>query len=461
MPDQQPLAGLILAAGKGTRMKSAIPKCLHPVCGLPMAEWVIRAMKHCGIVKPIVVVGHGSEHMRSVLGDSVEYAIQEEQLGTGHAVLTAKSLLADWNGTLVIAPGDTPLLDGEMLGRLVAHHLNSGAAATLALCRMEDPTGYGRVVVEGERVLAIVEERDATENYKRIRDVNTGLYCFDCRKLFEVLPKLENSNSQGEYYLTDVIGRLVAAGAPVEAVFFTEAASFAGVNDRWQLAGVSDTMRMRILQAHAEAGVTIVDPRTTYIDADVTIGSDSTVGAMSILEGSTAIGCSCQIGPGAKISNSQIGSKCTVLMSLLNRATLHDGARCGPYANLRPGAVLGLNSKVGNFVEIKNAELAESVSVSHLSYIGDASIGAGTNIGAGTITCNYDGFQKNRTEIGADAFIGSNSTLLAPITIGDGAMVAAGSVVDQSVPADALAFGRARQENKLSWVKHWRERKRR
>jgi bifunctional UDP-N-acetylglucosamine pyrophosphorylase/glucosamine-1-phosphate N-acetyltransferase len=453
------MAGLILAAGKGTRMKSELPKCLHEVCGVPMVEHVVRAARKAGVERPVVVVGHGAEQVRQALGDGCDYVLQEEQLGTGHAVMAAAPALSSHEGPLLVCAGDTPLLSAETLAGLVEAQRSSGSAASLATFILEDPYGYGRVVREEGRVVRIVEERDCTDDEAAIDEVNAAVYCFDAQALFFELPNLKSDNAQSEYYLTDIIGRFHDEGRGVDGVVFDDESEFIGVNDRWQLAEASWLMRLAILGENAVNGVTIVDPTTTHIGIDVVIEPDTTVLPGCVIEGKTRIGAGSRIGPNCWIKDSQVGAQCRVFMSHLDGATMEAGSRCGPFSNLRPGAKLGLDVKVGNFVEVKNSELEEGVSVSHLTYIGDAHIGSGSNIGAGTITCNYDGFAKHRTVVGRDAFIGSNSTLIAPINIGDGAFVAAGSVVSNDVPADALALGRARQENKESWAKQWRKRK--
>ncbi len=454
------VAAIILAAGKGTRMKSDLPKGLHRVCGVPMVALVGRALLSAGVTRRVVVVGHGGDLMIETLGADYEYAWQHEQKGTGHAALMTTDCFSDcMPDAIIVAPGDTPMLSAGVFQKLIGHHQATGAQCTLASAILEDASGYGRVIRDSQGPCRIVEHKDATDDEKHIGEVNAAIYVFDARLLYEILPTINSNNSQGEYYLTDMVAALRARGAKVEAVVFEDRDILRGVNDRWQLAEASKALRLKILKQHAVSGVTIVDPDTTYIEPDVVIGIDSTIEPGTILEGNTHIGSNCHLGPNTKIQDSSIGNGCTVLMSHLNEATMLDGARCGPYANLRPGAILGEGSKIGNFVEVKNATLGPKVAVSHLSYIGDGTVGANTNIGAGTIFCNYDGFIKNLTEVGADVFVGSNSTLVAPLKIGDGAMIAAGSVITQDVASDALAFGRARQEEKNGWVAQWRQRR--
>lgn len=450
-------AGIILAAGKGTRMKSDLPKGLHPVCGMPMVEWIGRAMRGAGIEKPVVVIGHGADQMRETLGDRYEFALQEQQLGTGHAALMAHGELLDYEGPLVVTPGDTPLLTAEALQQLIDHHTESRALITVATFHTEDPTGYGRVVRDAKGTpLRIVEHKDASAEERKICEVNSGVFCFDARSLFLILPGLKNDNAQGEYYLTDVLARVAAFGGTASALSFPDASIFAGVNDRWQLAEVGEKLRMRLLKAHALNGVTIEDPASTYIGCDVEIGEETVIGAGVSLRGQTRVGSHCSISSYSHITDSTVGDRCEIRQSWITGAVLEAGVKVGPFAHLRPGTHLGEGTKVGNFVEVKNAQFGVGVSANHLSYIGDAEVGARTNIGAGTITCNYDGFKKHRTHIGVGAFVGSNSTLVAPVTIGDGSFIGAGSVITKNVSADSLAIGRGRQEEKEGWATRWR-----
>ncbi|HTQ09022.1 MAG TPA: bifunctional UDP-N-acetylglucosamine diphosphorylase/glucosamine-1-phosphate N-acetyltransferase GlmU [Fimbriimonadaceae bacterium] len=455
------IAGIILAAGKGTRMKSELPKGLHPVLGLPMVELVGRSLKLAGVASPIVVVGHGGERVQQALGDGYRYAWQHEQKGTGHAAMSAAELIRDFDGPVLVVPGDTPLLSAETLRELVARHRETGAKCTLATSQVEDPAGYGRVIRDGAgRVACIVEQKDASEDQRKIREVNASVYCFDAKTLLAILPSLSNANAQGEYYLTDAVSAIYRQGQDVAALVVDDTDILMGVNDRWQLAQAEKSLRARINRLHALNGVSIVDPDTTYIGLDVRIGPDTVIEPGTLIEGQTSIGSNCRLGPCTKIRGCRIADEVNVYFSHLVDATLHSGVKVGPYSNIRPGTVLGKKTKIGNFVEIKKSTLGESVSVSHLTYIGDASVGDLTNVGAGTITCNYDGFLKHPTTIGRDVFVGSNSTLVAPLTVEDGSMIAAGSVVTHNVPADALALGRARQEVKEGWVSRWRKKKR-
>jgi bifunctional UDP-N-acetylglucosamine pyrophosphorylase/glucosamine-1-phosphate N-acetyltransferase len=373
--------------------------------------------------------------------------------------MSAAAILADHDGPLLVCAGDTPLLSAETLAGLVEAQRSSGAAASMATFMLEDPYGYGRVLRTDGRVSRIVEEKDCTDEEAAVDEVNAAVYCFDAQALFTELPRLGNENAQGEYYLTDIVARFYQEGKGVDGVMFDDESEFIGVNDRWQLSEATWLMRLAILGNLATSGVTIVDPNSTHIGVDVEIEPDTTILPGCVIEGNTKIGAGSHIGPNCWIKDSQIGERCRVFMSHMDGAAMEAGSRCGPFSNLRPGARLRRAVKIGNFVEVKNSEIEDGVSVSHLTYIGDAHVGAGSNIGAGTITCNYDGYTKSRTEIGKGAFVGSNSTLVAPVKIGAGAFVAAGSVVTKDVPDEALAVGRARQENKEAWAKQWRKRK--
>lgn len=456
-----PVAAIILAAGKGTRMKSDLPKGLHALCGAPLVQHVGRAMHAAGVRRPVIVIGHGGDLIRSRLGDEqYAYAWQHEQLGTGHAALMAREALESHVGPVIVMPGDVPLVSPDTLSRLLETHAQSGAQATLAVIDMDDPTGYGRIIRDAEGyVTGIVEEKDCTPEQKVMREVNPSVYVFDRTTLFEVLPKLGRQNAQGEYLLTDAIGAIAASGGRVVAVKAKDQVEFWGINDRWQLAMAAKEMRRAILKKHAMAGVTIIDPDTTYVGSEVTLEADVTLEPMTVLDGKTSVEGGSVIGPNSRVIDSAIGEGCTVLMSNLNGATLGRGVKVGPFAHLRPKSRLGDGVKIGNFVETKNAVFGDNASLSHLTYCGDAEVGASTNIGAGTITCNYDGFGKHLTKIGEGAFVGSNSTLVAPVEIGPGAVVAAGSTITHNVPADALGIGRGKQENKVDWAAQWRKRK--
>jgi bifunctional UDP-N-acetylglucosamine pyrophosphorylase/glucosamine-1-phosphate N-acetyltransferase len=452
------VAGIILAAGKGTRMKSDLPKGLHEVCGLPMVEHVARAMRAAGIGRIVIVVGHGGELIQQALGEDYEYAWQREQHGTGHAAQMAMPLLEGFPGKIIIAPGDAPLVSSDVFADLVKGG-NAKTKCLIASSVIANPKGYGRIVRNGLSVDRIVEEKDATPQERTIGEVNSSIYCFDGPTLQEYLPKLKNDNAQGEYYLTDVIAMLAEFGAS-DAMVFEASDILVGVNDRWQLAEADRKMRERILRYHAESGVTIMDPGTTYLGVEVEIGVDTVLEPNTMIVGKTRVGKACRIGPFTRIEDCEIGDHVYIYVSYLKEAKLHDTAKVGPYAHIRPGSELYPDVKIGNFVETKNAVLYTGVKASHLSYIGDAVVGEETNIGAGTITCNYDGFHKSRTEIGRDVFVGSNSTLVAPIHLGDGSFVAAGSVVTSgNYPSGAMVIGRSRTEVKEQWAIQWRNKK--
>ncbi|RYG26839.1 bifunctional UDP-N-acetylglucosamine diphosphorylase/glucosamine-1-phosphate N-acetyltransferase GlmU [bacterium] len=450
-------AAIVLAAGKGTRMKSDLPKVLHPVCGLPMVAHVVRALRGAGVERIVVVVGHGGEKVQEALGDSVEYAWQREQLGTGHAVRCAVDALQGHEGPVVIASGDTPLVTQETMAELLQTH--GDRALTVATAILDDPTGYGRIVRDATgKPTRIVEQKDASPEQRSIREVNAGLYAFDAQVLFALLPRLRNANAQNEYYLTDLVQMASGDGLAVDA-HTADAALLQGVNDRWQLAEAEAELRKAILKRHAMAGVTLRDPSTTYIEADVQIEPDAVIEPGCHLLGSTTIGAGARIGPNSLLRNATIAEGAKVQLSVVEESTVGAGAKVGPYAHLRGRSRVGAECRIGNFVELKNAEIGERAAAAHLTYLGDATIGARSNIGAGTITCNYDGFKKSRTTVGADVFVGSQSTLIAPIQIGDGAMLAAGSTITNDVPAGAGAFGRARQETKEEWATKWREKR--
>lgn len=441
-------------------MKSAKPKVLHDVCGIPMVEHVLRALDGAGVARKVCVVGCGAEEVRGVLEGKTEFALQKEQRGSGDACRAGLEALGEFGGTVVIAPGDAPLVTADVFTAMVTA-IEAGADGALATCIMDDPTGYGRILrSEAGDVLGVIEEVDANTEQRAIREVCTSFYAFRAPALAEALPRLKPDNAKGELYLTDVVCLLAESGRRVMAVSVADAGVLVGVNDKWQLAEASEQMRRRILKRLALDGVTIEDLGSTFVEVDVYVEQESILRPMTVLRGSTRIGSGCEIGPFARIEDSEVGNGSVILMSHVQRAVVGKDCRVGPFANLRPGCRLGEGVKVGNFVEAKNAQMGDGASAAHLSYLGDAVIGAGTNIGAGTITCNYDGFEKHATTIGENAFIGSNSTLVAPVSIGDGAIIAAGSVITQDVPSNAMAVARERQINKEEYAERWRRRKR-
>lgn len=446
--------GIVLAAGKGTRMKSRLPKVAHALCGMPLARYAVDLCRGAGCERVVTVVGYGADAVVNAVGDDVEYAIQEPQLGTGHAVQMAAPHLNSFDGTVLIINGDVPLITPETLTALLAHHRDTGAAATLLTAVLEDGASYGRIVRGDDgRVQRIVERKDAGPEIVALREVNAGVYCFSAPLLMRVVFELDQNNEQGEYYLTDVIGRLAAEGARIEACPTDDPHVMQGVNDRVELAQAAAVLRARINRRWMLAGVTIEDPATTYIDAGCEIGPDTILRPNTSLHGRTRIGEGCEIGPNASLRDCLIGNGVTIVGSTLKEAEIGDGTCVGPYAHLRPGSRLGRGVKVGDFVELKGVTVGDGAKLPHLAYVGDAEVGERANVGAGTITCNYDGRKKARTRIGDGAFIGSNNTLIAPVEIGNGAYTAAGSVITEDVPPDALAVGRSRQTNKEGWAK--------
>lgn len=444
---------IILAAGKGKRMKSKLYKVLHPVCGKPMVGHVLDAVQQVQCERSVVIVGHGAEAVQAYLGDRAEYALQSEQLGTGHAIQQAESLLGTEQGTTIIICGDTPLVTPETLENIIANHESQGAAVTILTASMTDPTGYGRIIRGADgSVQKIVEQKEGTPEELAVQEINTGTYCFDNSKLFQALSQITNDNAQQEYYLTDCIKILREQGEMVAAYETFDLAESIGVNDRLALSEAEGFMRARLAKKHMLNGVTIIDPSATYIGADVAIGSDTVLYPGTILNGHTVIGEDCIIGPNTEIADSTIGNGSTVRQSILSEAEVGAEGNIGPFAYLRPGTKLSDQVKVGDFVELKNVTVGQGSKIPHLSYVGDAVVGSGVNIGCGAITANYDGLNKAITEIGDNVFIGSNSNLIAPVRVGDGAYVVAGSTITQDVEANDMAIARQRQENKSGYA---------
>lgn len=444
---------VVLAAGQGTRMKSKLYKVLHPVCGKPMVEHVVDHIQDIGAERIVTIVGHGAEKVQDQLGSRSEYALQEQQLGTAHAVLQASDVLGDLSGTTLVICGDTPLIRPETMKALLAHHQETGAKATILTGIPEDPTGYGRILRNAEgHVERIVEQKDASADEQKVKEINSGTYCFDNESLFAALKLVKNDNSQGEYYLPDVIEILKSQGAIISAYATDDFEETLGVNDRVALSQAETLMRKRIVEKHMRNGVTIVNPANTYISADAVIGSDTVLQPGVLIEGFSEIGEDCLIGPNSHITDSKIGHRTTVHSSVVTQSAIGEDTAVGPFAHIRPDSEIGNEAKIGNFVEIKKTKLGNQSKVSHLSYIGDAEVGERVNIGCGTITVNYDGKNKFVTTIEDDSFVGCNSNLVAPVKIGQGAYVAAGSTITKNVPAQALSIGRARQENKEGYV---------
>lgn len=447
---------VVLAAGKGTRMRSTLPKVLHQVAGLPLLAHVLNAVEAIPSApsflplltttttsRPIVVLGFGADQVEAAFGERCTYVIQEEQLGTAHAVLSAKKAVDEQHPlpqTVLVCYGDTPLVSNEILARVLAEHAAQQATITFLTAITEHPSDFGRVVRDADgHVLEIIEMKRATEQQKRIREVNSGVYCLNREWLWPALQTLPK-NAAGEYYLTDLIAVASSQGRTIATVSGTLDETI-GINDRVQQAAVEQLLRQRILERHMYAGVTILDPATTYIGAEVQIGIDTVILPGTIITGKTRIGSGCRIGPETTIDSSQIGDYCIVRNSVLEETTFEDDVSIGPFGHCRSGAYLARGVRMGNFGEVKNSYIGAETDMHHFSYIGDATIGEHVNIGAGTITCNFDGVRKNRTLIGAGASIGSDTLLVAPVTIGEDAKTGAGAVVTRDVPPGALVAG--------------------
>ena len=445
---------VVLAAGQGTRMKSKLYKVLHPVMKRPMIQHVITQLQALQLEKIITVVGFGAEQVKDQVGNRSIFVTQEKQLGTGHAVKQAEQLLNDAEGDTLVICGDTPLLTKETLQSLFDHHRKNKAKATVLTTTIQDASGYGRVIRDSNGDVAkIVEHKDASHEQLAINEINTGTYCFDNKTLFEALKKVSNDNAQGEYYLPDVMEIIKQSGEKIAAYQTEDADETIGVNDRIALAKAENLMKKRINTAHMKNGVTIIDPDQTYIGPDVTIESDVVIEPGCILMGDTMIKADSIIGPHTEINNCQIGKNTTIRQSVAKDSQIGSDVQIGPFAHIRPEALIGDEVKIGNFVEIKKAKIEQASKVSHLSYIGDTEIGKNVNVGCGTITVNYDGKNKYLTKIEDGAFIGCNANLIAPVTIGKGALVAAGSTINKDVPAEALSIARTKQDNKLGYAK--------
>lgn len=449
-------AAIVLAAGKGTRMRSTLPKVLHQVAGLPLLAHVLKAIEAIPSTsafapfvtnttghRPIVVLGYGAAQVEAAFGERCLYALQEEQSGTGHAVLAAQQVVDGLNPvpqTILVCYGDTPLINSETLACVLVEHLTRQATLTLLTAISKQPSDFGRVVRDTDgRVREVVELKRATEEQKGISEVNSGVYCFDRGWLWPNLQALPK-NASGEYYLTDLVGVASSQGCKIATVSGTLDETI-GINDRVQLAAAENLMRQRVLERHMYAGVTIIDPATTYIDAEVEIGTDTIILPGTMITGKTRIGLACRIGPGTIIDQSILGKGCIVLNSVLEGAILEEGVSIGPFSHCRPGAYLARNVRMGNFAEVKNSYIGAETDVHHFSYLGDATVGEHVNIAAGTITSNYDGKQKHHTTIGRGAFIGCDTILIAPVTVGDHAYTGAGAVVNRDVPPGALVVG--------------------
>ena len=448
------LTAVILAAGESKRMRSVRPKALHPLGGRRLIDYPVRIARALG-ARIVLVVGRGADDVRAAIGEAhdLAYVEQKERLGTAHALLQARGACGDGAGSVLVLPADQPLMSEALLRALVGHHRATAAAATLLTAEVQDPAGYGRVIRDRGRPVAIIEHRDATPAQLAIREIGTSTYCFDAKRVWSALDRVTPQNDQGELYLTDVVSILASGGAVVEALAAPDPEECMGVNDQKQLAAVAAVLRRRILERLMAEGVTIVNPAATYVDDTVEVGADTVIYPGAVLEGATEIGAECVVGLGCHVSGSRIGDRVTLKpYCVLADAIVEAEAQLGPFCHLRPQSHVGARAKIGNFVELKKSKIGRGAKVPHLSYVGDATVGEDANIGAGTITCNYDGVAKHETRIGAGAFVGTNSSLVAPVTIGAGAYVGAGSVITKNVPAGALAVARARQEVREGWA---------
>lgn len=444
--------GIILAAGEGKRMKSKLPKPLHKVCGKPMIDHIVDALKNAGVNDSIVVVGHKAEIVKAHLGENIKSVYQEDQLGTGHAVICCQEFLKNKSGRVIVLAGDAPLITSETISRVFEYHIENGYSATVLTADALDPTGLGRIIRNAKgNIEKIVEHKDASEEERMIKEVNSANYCFNIEDLQDALKKIDNNNAQKEYYLTDTIEILKKSGKKVGA-YKTDFVEFMAVNSRVQLQEASNAMRRRILTKIMEDGVTIIDPISTYVDMDVVIGTDSILYPGTIIEGGTIIGEECIIGPNSRIVKSLIGNGVEIQNSVILESKVNDNSKVGPFAYIRPDSEIGRNVKIGDFVEIKKSKIGDKTKVSHLTYIGDSEVGKGCNFGCGTVVVNYDGTNKYKTKIGDNAFVGCNCNLVAPVEIGNNAYLAAGSTITDNVPDGSLAIARERQVNKEGWV---------
>jgi len=442
-------AALILAAGKGTRMKSGVCKVLHPVAGRPMISYAVDAVRSCGLQSVVIVVGHESAEVKKVVQrPGIEFALQEPQLGTGHAVASARELFRGFSGDVLILCGDIPLLQSRTIRQFIQFHQDKGSRLTVMTTFPENSTGYGRIIrTDDGRVASIVEERDAGEAQKAIREINTGVFLANAELLYSLVNRLGADNSQGEYYLTDIVSEAAKESIPVHAFVLQDAQEATGINTRAELARVSAIVWNRLREELMNSGVTLLDPSSVYVDSLVQIGADTVIHPCVTISGSTEIGKDCVIESGVYIMDCKLGDGVKILQgSRLDRAIVDSGTTVGPMANLRPEAKIGKNARIGNFVEVKKTVVGDGSKAAHLTYLGDSQIGVGVNIGCGTITCNYDGKKKHLTTIRDRCFIGSDVQFIAPVEIGEGSVIGAGSTITRDVPPKSLAVSRAKQK---------------
>ncbi|WP_101772543.1 bifunctional UDP-N-acetylglucosamine diphosphorylase/glucosamine-1-phosphate N-acetyltransferase GlmU [Peptostreptococcus faecalis] len=449
---------IILAAGKGTRMKSSHPKVVHKVCGKEMVNHVVDASAEAGVDENIVVLGHGIDEVKSALSEDVKVVVQNEQLGTAHAVMMANDYIGE-DDTVVVLCGDTPLIESETLSSFFDFHKNGDFAVTVLTTSVEDPTGYGRIIRDSNKhLIKIVEQKDASDEEKAVKEINSGIYCFKGKYLKEALAKVGNDNAQGEYYLPDTIELIRLSGGKAGACEGATIEELMGVNSRVQLSNAEKIMRRKINEAHMENGVTIIDVDSTYIDKDVEIGNDTVIMPGCMITKKSKIGSSCTIGPDTTIENSTVGDDTTIKKSEILDSEVGSNTKVGPFAYLRPQSQVGNNCKIGDFVEVKKAKIGDGSKASHLSYIGDAEVGKNVNIGCGVVFVNYDGKNKFKSIVKDNAFIGSNSNLIAPVVIEEDAYIATGSTITDDVPQGNLAIARQRQVLKPGWVENKRKR---
>ena len=429
-----------------------MPKVLHKVCGKPLSKWVIDASKAAGADKVCAVVGHKAETVKEVLGDVCEFALQSEQKGTGHAVMQAIDVIKNSKGEVVILNGDTPLITAETINKAIEYHKNNGNQATVITAILDDATGYGRIVRDNDgSVLKIVEQKDASEEEKKINEVNSGMYVFDAQSLVYALDKITPNNAQGEYYLTDTLEILLSAGKKIGGYAISDNDEIRGINDRVQLNEAEKIMQKRINEYHMRNGVTMRNPESVYIEDGVEIGNDTEICQNVTIKSGTKIGSDCVIGSGSMLDRAVIHDGVDVLSSVILESEVDEGTHVGPFAYIRPNCHVGKEVKVGDFVELKNSNIDDGTKISHLTYIGDSDVGKRVNFGCGTVTCNYDGKKKYRTTIGDDCFVGCNTNFVSPINVGDGVYIAAGSTITEDIPENSLSIARARQVNKEGW----------